>query len=345
MDGSGAGLETRLASTRPAEPGRHVPSPPPSSSGGRRGRLALHIDACVPGRPAAGATGRLGRWRRAAAGTHLAVSLAAGALAGIATAPALGWGTAGLLAWVVTATVFLAGTLPVWRLDAADTSWLAAREDGSRAVRDLTLLGISVGTVATVVLVIFRVHQNPPVRTALGVACLAASWLVLNTVFTLRYAGLYYTGRRAAWTSPGRRSGLSGLRLPRLHRRDDLPGVGHGAADDRPAGDGAPARCHVLRLRRGDRRGHRQRRRRPHHLGFPGVQWWKPLGWFSCGIGLSRSSSQSMAARTSRRNSSAMSWLNPLRTTIRSTARSSRFGGIVYAGTSQPRSRSLREKS
>ena len=40
-----------------------------------------------------------------------------------------------------------------------------------------------------------------------------------------------------------------------------------------------------------------------------------------------------------------MSWLKPLRTTTRSTARSSRFGGIVYAGTSQPRSRSLRDTS
>src|SRR4051794_12223061 len=147
--------------------------------------------------PPSAASGRLGRWRRAAAGTHLAVSLAAGALAAGASAPALGWGTAGLLAWVVTAAVFLAGTwLSVWRLDAADTAWLAAREGGAGAVRDLALLGISVGTVATVALVIFRVHQNPPERTALGVACVAASWLILNTVYTLRYARLYYTEPR-----------------------------------------------------------------------------------------------------------------------------------------------------
>jgi uncharacterized membrane protein len=143
--------------------------------------------------PPAAATGRLGPWRRAAAGTHLAVSLAAGVLAGGASGPALGWGTAGLLAWVGTAAVFLAGTwLSVWRLDATDTAWLAAREDGSRAVRDLALVGISLGTVVTVALVIFRVHQNPPERTALAVACVAASWLVLNTVYTLRYARLYY---------------------------------------------------------------------------------------------------------------------------------------------------------
>src|SRR3954452_17870191 len=60
--------------------------------------------------PPPAATGRLGRWRRDGAGTLLAVSLAAGALAGGVSAPGLGWGTAGLLAWVVTAVAFLAGT-------------------------------------------------------------------------------------------------------------------------------------------------------------------------------------------------------------------------------------------
>ena len=111
-----------------------------------------------------------------------------------ASAPLLGWVTAGLLAWVVTAAVFLVGTwLSVWRLDAAETAWLAAREDGSRPLRDLTLLAISVGTLLTVTLVIFRVHQTPPGRTALAVASVAASWLVVNTVYTLRYAALYYT--------------------------------------------------------------------------------------------------------------------------------------------------------
>jgi uncharacterized membrane protein len=79
---------------------------------------------------------------------------------------------------------------------AEDTAWIAVRADGSRPVRDLALIALSAGTLAAVALVIFRAHENPPTRIALGVGCIAASWLVLNTVYTLRYARLYYTDPR-----------------------------------------------------------------------------------------------------------------------------------------------------
>jgi uncharacterized membrane protein len=136
-------------------------------------------------------------WRSAPAGVHLLVSLIAAGIVGGATAPLLGWGTAGLIAWVAAAVVFLVWTwASLWSLGAEDTAWAAAREDGSRPVRDLALIGISAGTLMAVALVIFQAHQNPAPRIALGVGCIAASWLVLNTVFTLRYARLYYTEPR-----------------------------------------------------------------------------------------------------------------------------------------------------
>jgi uncharacterized membrane protein len=136
-------------------------------------------------------------WRSAPAGVHLLVSLLAGGIGGGVTAPLLGWATAGLIAWVAAALAFLVWTwASLWSLGAEDTAWVAAREDGSRPVRDLALIGISIGTLMAVALVIFRAHQNPPPRIVLGVGCIAASWLVLNTVFTLRYARLYYTNPR-----------------------------------------------------------------------------------------------------------------------------------------------------
>lgn len=131
------------------------------------------------------------------AGVHLAVSLAAGVLAGVVLTPVLGGLDAGLLAWLTTAAVFLAWTwASIWPLGDDDTAWHALRQDGSRTTRDPALLAISIGTLVTVVVVIFRAHHSPAHRTALGVAAIAASWLVLNTIFTLRYARLFYSEPR-----------------------------------------------------------------------------------------------------------------------------------------------------
>jgi uncharacterized membrane protein len=140
--------------------------------------------------------GRRG-WSSAPAAVHLLVSLLSGGVVGGVAAPLLGWATAGLLTWEAAALVFLVGTwASLWSLGSEGTASVAAREDGSRPVRDLALIGISIGTLIAVALVIFRAHQSPPPRIVLGVACIAASWLVLNTVFTLRYARLYYTDPR-----------------------------------------------------------------------------------------------------------------------------------------------------
>ena len=67
------------------------------------------------------------------------------------------------------------------------------REDPSRRVRDLVLLLLAVGSLLTVGLVIFRAHDGGPVRLALGVAFVVASWGVLHTIFGLRYARLYFS--------------------------------------------------------------------------------------------------------------------------------------------------------
>jgi uncharacterized membrane protein len=138
---------------------------------------------------------RLAGWRGAGAGVHLVVSLTAGTIAGAAiAAPLLDVTTAALIAWIVAAVVFLGWTWAAsWPLDAWEAEWLAAREDGSRTLRDLTLLVISLGTLVTVVVVIFRAHHGPVQRTVLGVVAIVASWLVLHTIFTTRYARLYYS--------------------------------------------------------------------------------------------------------------------------------------------------------
>ena len=144
----------------------------------------------LPGR--GGLTG-MNRRQRASAGVHLAFSLLLGAVAGGVTVIVATWETAALVTWVVTAAGFLLWTwTAVWPLNAPDTARLAQREDPSSVLRDVVLLAVAVGAVGIVAGVIFHAHQSGPLRTALGVGCVALSWAVLHTILTLRYARLYY---------------------------------------------------------------------------------------------------------------------------------------------------------
>ena len=145
-------------------------------------------------KPASDDLPELNRRQRASAAMHLGFSLLAGAVVGAGGAAAWGWETAGLLAWIVAAVVFLLATwTSIWPVSAALTARLAQREDPSRVLRDAVLLVVAVGAVAAVAGVIFRAHNSGALRTALGVACVAASWGVLHTILTLRYALLYYS--------------------------------------------------------------------------------------------------------------------------------------------------------
>jgi uncharacterized membrane protein len=124
---------------------------------------------------------------------HLLVSALVGVIAGLAAGftvdPALGL----LVAWGVAASVFLALTwASVWPLDAATTAQVASREDPSRGVRDALLLLVAVASLVAVALVIVPAGRVGYGHLALGVACIIASWLVVHTVFALKYASLFY---------------------------------------------------------------------------------------------------------------------------------------------------------
>ena len=72
----------------------------------------------------------MNRWQRAPASTHLAVSLLAAAVAAGATAALSSWRIAGLVAWIVAASVLPGLDLTsIWPLDAPGTALLAQRED------------------------------------------------------------------------------------------------------------------------------------------------------------------------------------------------------------------------
>lgn len=132
-------------------------------------------------------------------GRRLAVSAAVGAVAAAFT-----WGLGGALfapalAWDAAAGTFLAWTwVSLWPLDSVATAAHATREDPSRAASDALLLGAAVASLAAVVLILVRagsVHgAAADLQAGLGVLTVLVSWLVVHTVFSLRYARLYYTG-------------------------------------------------------------------------------------------------------------------------------------------------------
>ncbi|MFC4147859.1 DUF1345 domain-containing protein [Micromonospora mangrovi] len=123
-----------------------------------------------------------------------------GGLFGVLVSPALG----PLVGWDAAALAWL--TLlwrRLWRLDADGTARLAVVEDPNRAVRDVLLLVACLASLVAVGVLLTTAHPLGPglpldTYGGLGVLSVVLSWFVVHTVFTTRYARLYY-----ARTPPG----------------------------------------------------------------------------------------------------------------------------------------------
>jgi uncharacterized membrane protein len=109
----------------------------------------------------------------------------------------LPWGVAVLAGWDAAALTFLTSVWPIIiRADGPHAAQLATREDETRGSATVLLLGASVASLLGVGLALdLAGRQGGPLRVLLiGVAVLTVvlSWTVVNTVYTLRYADLYF---------------------------------------------------------------------------------------------------------------------------------------------------------
>jgi uncharacterized membrane protein len=125
-----------------------------------------------------------------------AVVACAGAAAAGVTLP---WQTAPLVFWIGAALTWVTWVwLSVLPLDATAASQYATREDPHGATATTLLLAASVAALGAVVLGILKAaHSNGSEKVVLlaaGIGAIVSSWGVVHTVFTLRYAGLYYSG-------------------------------------------------------------------------------------------------------------------------------------------------------
>jgi uncharacterized membrane protein len=135
---------------------------------------------------------------------RFAVMLLAGLAAATAAALTGRWVQAPTIFWDVAALTYLVWVwLVIGRMDPEQTRSHATAEDPSRGATDLLILAANVASLAAVAAVVVDSHNNAETAARLGggllaLASVALSWMLVQTLFTLRYAQLYYsTGRKA----------------------------------------------------------------------------------------------------------------------------------------------------
>lgn len=120
-----------------------------------------------------------------------AATIVSGSLGEWFYAPAIGWTAASI---VYNSSVWAT----IAPMDHVRTSAHAREEDPGFRISDLLILLAALGSLAAVVLVMIGSKDVTGVErlflALLALSCTAMSWLMVHTLFTLRYAMLYYDG-------------------------------------------------------------------------------------------------------------------------------------------------------
>jgi uncharacterized membrane protein len=131
------------------------------------------------------------------ASTRLAVSAAVGVGGACATGLIGEWLYAPSIGWDMAAAVFLGWTgSAIIGMDATATEAHATVEDPTSRATQVIVLAASLASLVGVGMLIARAGDlnggGQVVVASLGVASIALSWFVVHTLFTLRYALIYY---------------------------------------------------------------------------------------------------------------------------------------------------------
>ena len=110
------------------------------------------------------------------------------------------WPYSPLAGWAAAAATFVVWSwvAAIAPMSAAQTAAHAVREDPGNAAADLIVLSAAVVSLAAVGVVLIRASSaNGSAQSLLAgaaVSTVALSWAAVHTLFTLRYARLYYSG-------------------------------------------------------------------------------------------------------------------------------------------------------
>lgn len=132
------------------------------------------------------------------AGLRSVIAFVVGAVVAVLVGGSVRWAFAPATGWIAAALVYLVWTWSViGRFDETQTARYATREDRSRFAAEIVLLSSSVASFGAIALILVEAGTVKGVSKALlvglALATIALSWLLVTTVFTLRYARLYYS--------------------------------------------------------------------------------------------------------------------------------------------------------
>ncbi len=137
---------------------------------------------------------------RAAAGgpaatTRLLVCAAVGLVIGVVASVGGTWQYGVLAGWMAGAASFVTWVwLTIWPMDPQETAAHAVRDDPARGATDVLVLVAAVASLGAVTLLLTGGSGgNKDLAAATSLVSVALAWGTVHTMFTTRYARLYYT--------------------------------------------------------------------------------------------------------------------------------------------------------
>jgi uncharacterized membrane protein len=125
--------------------------------------------------------------------------LVVGVVVGVVVGLQAAWPYALLAGWDTTALIFSAWSwIMMARMNSADTAAHATKEEPGRAQTGLLVLFAAVGSLLAVGYVLVQASSSKgsaqDLLAGVGVLSVALSWFAVHTLFSLRYARLYFSG-------------------------------------------------------------------------------------------------------------------------------------------------------
>jgi uncharacterized membrane protein len=128
---------------------------------------------------------------------RLVVMLAAGTAAAAVTGLLGWWPYAATVGWAIAALVYSTWVwIVISGFDATQTRSHASREEPARGIADALVVALSIASLVAVGFVLVRASSltgaAEVLLAVLALVSVGLSWFMLHTLFTLRYARLYY---------------------------------------------------------------------------------------------------------------------------------------------------------